>query len=277
MSMPETSERSGASADSDQRARSEARGKNGALMVNSVEKAFRVLSAFGRQHQTLNLSQVASETGMDLSAAQRFTHTLTRLGYLHKDAETKRFELTAKTLDLGYHFIRSSRLVDRAMPYLMHLSKETEETVNLTMREGPEIIFVSRFLSRHVLNTDVIIGTRMPAYCTAPGIAMLSRLPEDEAMAVIDASDLKAHTPSTVWQRDALRDKIRQAAAQGYATAFEEVYLGDASIAAPILDHRGRPEGAVNVAVSCSRYTREEVVTRFSALIIAAAHAISRV
>ncbi|CAN5350769.1 IclR family transcriptional regulator C-terminal domain-containing protein [soil metagenome] len=277
MSMPETSERSGASAESDQRARSEARGKNGALMVNSVEKAFRVLSAFGRQHQTLNLSQVASETGMDLSAAQRFTHTLTRLGYLHKDAETKRFELTAKTLDLGYHFIRSSRLVDRAMPYLMHLSKETEETVNLTMREGPEIIFVSRFLSRHVLNTDVIIGTRMPAYCTAPGIAMLSRLPEDEAMAVIDASDLKAHTPSTVWQRDALRDKIRQAAAQGYATAFEEVYLGDASIAAPILDHRGRPEGAVNVAASCSRYTREEVVTRFSALIIAAAHAISRV
>ena len=279
MSMPETKERGpgNASEQREQPVRGKTRGENGALMVNSVEKAFRVLYAFGRQHQTLNLSQVASETGMDLSAAQRFTHTLTRLGYLHKDAETKRFELTAKTLDLGYHFIRGSRLVDRAMPYLMHLSKETEETVNLTMREGPEIIFVSRFLSRHVLNTDVIIGTRMPAYCTAPGIAMLSRLPEDEAMAVIDASDLKAHTPSTVWQREALREKIRQAAAQGYATAFEEVYLGDASIAAPILDHRGRPEGAVNVAVSCSRYSREEVVARFSALIIAAAHAVSRV
>lgn len=273
MSMSDTSERSSASPKSDQ----PERGKTGALMVNSVEKAFRVLYAFGRQHQTLNLSQVASETGMDLSAAQRFTHTLTRLGYLHKDAETKRFELTAKTLDLGYHFIRGSRLIDRAMPYLMHLSKETEETVNLTVREGPEIIFVSRFLSRHVLNTDVIIGTRMPAYCTAPGIAMLSRLPESEAMAVIDASDLRAHTPSTTWQRDALREKIRQAAAQGYATAFEEVYLGDASIAAPILDHRGRPEAAVNIAVSCSRYSREEVVARFSSLIIATAHAISRV
>jgi DNA-binding IclR family transcriptional regulator len=137
--------------------------KDDVLMVNSVEKAFRVLSAFGRQHQTLSLSQVASETGMDVSAAQRFTHTLAKLGYLHKDVQTKRFELTAKTLDLGYHFVRSSRLLDRAMPYLMHLSKETEETVNLTVREGAEIIFVSRFLSRHVLNTDVIIGTRMPA------------------------------------------------------------------------------------------------------------------
>ncbi|WP_248309494.1 IclR family transcriptional regulator [Bosea sp. Tri-44] len=251
--------------------------KDDALMVNSVEKAFRVLSAFGRQHQTLNLSQVASETGMDVSAAQRFTHTLTKLGYLRKDAQTKRFELTAKTLDLGYHFVRSSRLLDRAMPYLMHLSKETEETVNLTVREGPEIIFVSRFLSRHVLNTDVIIGTRMPAYCTAPGIAMLSRLPEEEAMAIIDASDLKAHTPSTTWRRDALREKLRQSAAQGYATAFEEVYLGDASIAAVIVDHHGRPEGAVNIATSTSRFSHAEVISRFSSLVIATAHAISRV
>lgn len=251
--------------------------KDDALMVNSVEKAFRVLSAFGRQHQTLNLSQVASETGMDVSAAQRFTHTLTRLGYLRKDAQTKRFELTAKTLDLGYHFVRSSRLLDRAMPYLMHLSKETEETVNLTVREETEIIFVSRFLSRHVLNTDVIIGTRMPAYATAPGIAMLSRLPEDEAMAIIDASDRRAYTPSTTWQREALREKLRQSAAQGYATAFEEVYIGDASIAAVVVDHHGRPEAAVNIATSTSRYSHEEVVSRFSSLVIAAAHAISRV
>lgn len=255
----------------------EAGRKDDVLMVNSVEKAFRVLSAFGRQHQTLNLSQVASETGMDLSAAQRFTHTLTRLGYLRKDAQTKRFELTAKTLDLGYHFVRSSRLLDRAMPYLMHLSKETEETVNLTVRDGTEIIFVSRFLSRHVLNTDVIIGTRMPAYATAPGIAMLSRLPEDAAMAIIDASDLKPHTPSTTWQREALREKLRQTTAQGYATAFEEVYLGDASIAAVIVDHHGHPEAAVNIATSTSRYSHAEVVSRFSSLVIATAHAISRV
>jgi DNA-binding IclR family transcriptional regulator len=268
---PRETRRKRASAPADQAGR-----KDDALMVNSVEKAFRVLSAFGREHQTLSLSQVASETGMDLSAAQRFTHTLTRLGYLHKDAQSKRFELTAKTLDLGYHFMRSNRLIDRAMPYLMHLSKETGETVNLTLREGSEIIFVSRFLNRHVLNTDVIIGTRMPAYCTAPGIAMLSRLPEDEAMAIIAASELKAYTPSTTWQRDALRDKLRQSAAQGYATAFEEVYLGDASVAAAVLDHRGRPEAAVNIATSTSRYSREEVVSRFSSLVIAAAHAISR-
>ena len=81
--------------------------------------------------------------------------------------------------------------MERALPYLQHLSKETEETVNLTIPDGTEVVFVSHFLSRHVLNTDVIVGTRLPAYCTAPGIAILSRLPAMEAEAIIEASDLR--------------------------------------------------------------------------------------
>ena len=102
------------------------------LMVASVEKAFRVLAVFGKGQPTLSLSQVALACGFDLSAAQRFTHTLVKLGYLRKDPETRRFELTVRTLDLGYNFLSGQRLVNVAMPYLMHLSKETEETVNLT-------------------------------------------------------------------------------------------------------------------------------------------------
>ncbi|WP_244622826.1 IclR family transcriptional regulator [Microvirga brassicacearum] len=245
------------------------------LMVMSVEKAFRVLSAFGGQQRTLSLSQVAAATKMDVSSAQRFTHTLMRLGYLRKDGDTKRFELTPRTLDLGYYFLSGQRLVNVAMPYLMHLSKETEETVNLTLLDDTQIIFVSRFMSRHMLNTDVVIGTRMPAYCTAPGIAILSRLPEDEAMSIVDRSDLVPHTAFTTWQRDDVLAKLRASAKQGYATAFEEFYLGDASVAAPILDAGGRPQGAVNVAVSCSRYSREDVILRFAPLVVAAARAIS--
>lgn len=249
-------------------------GKRDPLVVQSVEKAFRVLESFESQRRTMNLSQVAEAAGMDVSAAQRFTHTLVQLGYLARDPETRRYEATAKSLRLGYNFLHGKRIVDVAMPYLMHLSKETEETVNLTLLEDTNILFVARFLSRHMLNTDVIIGTRMPAYCTAPGIAMLSRLPEEEAIAIIDRSDLVAHTDSTTWKRDALIEKIRKAAQDGYATAFEEYYRGDASIAAAVLDTRGRPEAAVNIAVSYARYRPEEVGPRFSAMVVAAARSI---
>lgn len=246
------------------------------LMVASVEKAFRVLSVFDRHHQALGLSQIATAAGLDVSSAQRFTHTLMKLGYLHKNPDTKRFELTVKSLDLGHHFLRASRLVDKAMPYLLHLSKETEETVNLTMLDGTEIVFVTRFVSRHMLNTDVTIGTRMPAFCTAPGVAILSRLPEAEAAAILDKSELKAYAPGTTWKKPELMRKFKQSALQGYATAFEEFYHSDASIAAPILDPKGYPEGAVNIATSRSRYEPDEVVTKFSSLVMATAHAISR-
>ncbi|MBP2301790.1 IclR family transcriptional regulator [Azospirillum picis] len=246
------------------------------LMVMSVDKAFRVLHAFDHTRPTMSLTQVAAAVGMDKSAAQRFTYTLERLGYLYKDPVTKRFELTIRTLDLAHHYLRSNALLERAMPYLMHLSKTTEETINLTVLDRTEIVFVSRFMSRHVLNTDVIVGTRMPAYCTAPGIAILSRLPAAEAAGLVDRMDLQAYTPHTTWRREDLLAKIAGAAVRGYATAFEEYYHGDLSVAAAIRGPGGVPLGAINIAVSRARFTPEEMEGRFAPLVVAAAGSVSQ-
>ncbi len=247
------------------------------LLVQSVEKAFRVLRAFDGRRPNLSLSQIAEETGLDMSAAQRFTHTLSKLGYLGKNPDTKRFELTVKALDFGYHYTRASGFVERGMPYLLHLSKATEETVNLTVLDDTDIVFVSRFMSRHVLNNDVITGTRLPAYCTAPGIAILSGLAEDVAHSILERSDLYPFTPHTTWAIDALKTKLQVSATKGYATAFEEYFHGDLSIAAPVLDAKGTPYGAINIAVSRSRYTPEETEERFAPLVTAAARSISLV
>jgi len=246
------------------------------LMVRSVEKAFRVLAAFNSDQSTLSLSQIVSLTDLDMSAAQRFTHTLMKLGFLTKDPITRQFELTAKTLDLGFHYIRANKLIDRAMPYLQHLSKETEETINLTVPDGTEIVFVSRFLSRHVLNTDVIIGTRLPAYCTAPGLAILSRLPEDEAQEILDQTNFRNFNTNTICDPQMIMADIRRFREDGYATAFEQVYHGDGSIASAITGPNGRPIAAINIAASLARYTREEIISRFSPYVIAAARTISK-
>lgn len=224
----------------------------------------------------MSLSQVASAANLDKSAAQRFTHTLEKLGYLRKDPETKHFELTPRTLKLGHYFTRSNALIERAAPYLMYLSKTTKETVNLTVRDGTEIVFVLRFMSQRVLNPDVTIGTRMPAYCTAPGIAMLSCMTPDEARAILKRSDLRAYTPTTTWQMNKLMDKLALSAARGYATAYEEFYHGDLSIAAAALSSKQEPSCAVNIAVSRAHYTPEAAEERFAALVVAAARSISQ-
>ena len=106
------------------------------LFVRSIEKAFRVLTAFGAGHSSLSLAQVAQATGLDKSAAQRFTHTLERLGYLRKAPETRHFSLTPRTLEPGYHYMRASSILDRAVPYLLELSRATEESVSLSVQIG---------------------------------------------------------------------------------------------------------------------------------------------
>jgi IclR family transcriptional regulator, pca regulon regulatory protein len=246
------------------------------LLVKSVEKAFRVLSAFDGANPALSLTQIATEIELDKSATQRFTHTLVKLGYLRKDPQSKRFELTPKTLDLAYHYIKANALVTRANPYLQHLSKTSEETASLTVLDETDIVFLSRFLSPHMLSTDVVVGTRMPAFCTAPGIAMLAHLPVDEARAILTASDLRAYTPHTTCKLDKLLAKISLTAKRGFSTAAEEYYLGDFSIAAPVLGKDGRPVGAVSLGVSLSRYSAEEAIERFSAILVGTAQSISR-
>jgi len=213
-----------------------------------------------------------------LSAAQRFTHTLTKLGYLQKDSITRRFGLGVKALDLGHHYLRASLLVERAMPYLLHLSKTTEETVNLTVRDDTEVVFILRFMCRQLpsLNdTGVIVGARMPAYCTASGVAMLSQLPTAEATAILNHSELKAHTSHTTYRLKDLLKKLEVTAARGYATAFEEFFVGDLAVAAPILDQNG-PVGAINISVPRARFSPEEAEERFSPLVVAGAQSVSQ-
>jgi len=247
-----------------------------ALYVRSIEKAFRVLRAFGAGRRSMSLAQIAAATDLDKSGAQRFTHTLERLGYLRKDPETKRFALAIRVLDLGYHYLRSSALAERAFPYLMHLSRATEETVSLTVLDDTEIVYVSRFMSRHMLNTDVMVGSRLPAYCTAPGMAMLSRLPADQAQAILRRCERRPYTPQTVWRLPDLLAKRERSVRQGYAIAIEEIYPNDISLAAAVLGRRGEVLGAISVGVSRLRAEATEAEERFAPLVTAAAQALSQ-
>lgn len=246
------------------------------LMVRSVEKAFRVLEAFDGSNRSLSLAQIGANVGLDKSASQRFTHTLTKLGYLQKDPVTKRFELSLRSLEMARHFITANPLVTHAMPYLLHLSRETEEAVNLTLPDGPEIVFAARFMSRHMLNTDVVVGTRMPAFCTAPGRAILSRLPAAEARSLIERSPLQAFTPQTVHTVDGLLERLDAARDAGYATTWGEFFPGDLSVAAAVIDQAGRPVAAVNIGVSNARYTLEKAEELFAPLVMAATRSISQ-
>lgn len=245
------------------------------LFVTSVNKAFRVLSAFKPNHRRLSLSQIASLAGLDLSAAQRFTYTLVHLDLLRKDPDKKLYELSPRMLDFAYQYIAANEFVSRATPFLQQLSIETEETVNITTLDGGEIIFLQRFVSRHVLTPEVIVGSRLPAYCTSSGLAMLSVLPEPRARAILAASRLAKHTQHTVTDPDAIMERLQKIRENGYAHTENELYLGDISTAVAVTAPDGSLVGAINAAIARPRWKGEEDEMRISSLLMAAARAIS--
>lgn len=196
-------------------------------------------------------------------------------GYLSKDPETRRYALTTRTLDLGYHYTRSNPLLQRALPYLQHLSQEADEAISLSVLDGTEVVYVLRFMSRHMLSTNAIVGTRLPAYCSSPGLAILARLPRDEALAILERPDRRPLTPATTWQLPALVEKLDLTARHGYAHAFEEIFAGDISLAIAVMGANGMPTATISISVPKLRCSAEEAERRYAPLLVSAAQAMS--
>ena len=246
-----------------------------ALFVRSVEKAMKVLKAFDGAKRQLSLSQIASVADLNNSAAQRFTYTLSALGYLVKDPATRKYELSVRLLDFTYHYLASSELAHRAAPVLQKLARDTEEVCNLTVPDGTDIVFVQRIVSRNVLVPNVIVGSRLPSYCTAPGLAILSTWPSQEVDEVLANSELIKHTSRTVTDPRRIKARLARIRAAGYAHTQDELFPDDISTAAPVLDVGGRAIGALNIAVSRARWKPERDEDRYAGLLRAAATAIS--
>lgn len=212
---------------------------------------------------------------MSMGSTQRFTFTLRKLGLLKHVRGTKLYELSPRMLDFSYQYIAGHSLATRAIPYLQQLSVETEETVNLTVLDETDIVFMQRIVSRHVLTPEVTVGTRLPAYCTSSGLAVLAALPEEQSDNILQASHRVAHTQHTITGLDEIRQRLEEIRTRGYAHTEDELYLGDISTAVAVVGADGHPLGAINIAIARPRWEGPEHEARIAALLITAARAIS--
>ncbi|HLI10362.1 MAG TPA: IclR family transcriptional regulator [Alphaproteobacteria bacterium] len=245
------------------------------LFNTSLAKGLAVLMAFGSERRSMNLPEIGTIAGIGKSAAQRFTYTLERLGYLRKDPVTKRYSLTPKVLELGLHYVHADALVEHANPYLLDLNIKCGETVNLSEPDGTDMVFVARFPGHKSIAVHMPLGRRLPMYCTASGRAYLSARPEAEMAEIIARSTPVAYTSSTTLDPARIRKMVRQAHRDGYAYADQEYYRGDINVGAPILGADGWAIAAINISVPVSRWRLDEACRQLAPLVIETARAIS--
>lgn len=246
------------------------------LFVGSVEKAFRVLEAFSVSKRLMSIAEIARAADLDRSATQRLIHTLEQLGYISRVPDSTLYGLASKVLGLSYNYLRAKELVERASPHLLELSRSLGETTNLHELDGPDVVFLARFPGRHLLNVDFAVGFRVPAAFTASGTAILSKMTEAASRRVLQATTLNAVTPFTETAPEKLMARIRLAASLGYSIVQNQTMVGDISVAAAILDHGGRPIGAINISVPTTRWSLVSAEEKLAPHVQVAAAAITQ-
>lgn len=245
------------------------------LFINSIEKGLLVLGAF-RRSESLNLQEIARHCGFSTGSAQRAAFTLEQLGYLKKEPGTKRYRLTVKAMELGYAYLVNEPLFQSAHATMHQLNQECGESVNLSVPDDEDMVFVMRVHTFKHVPVYMPIGTRIPRLSSASGRAVLSCLPEAEVEQRFESSEVKKHTARTTTDIPTLREIVQLARSEGYAWAEEEFFPGDVNVAAAVLDHAGLPVAAVNISVPKPRWTLDRARHELSPLVMRAARAISK-
>ncbi len=230
--------------------------------LKSLEKGLALLEAFGPDAQAMTLTELARRCGFHLSTVQRLTATLCRLGYLKKD-RSKRYHLGLKVVKLGYQVTQTMALRTFLLPYLRELFEKIDQTINLFLLEGDEVVIVERLEKRRILQYNLQTGSSLPLYCTAAGKAILAFMDAVQLDAFLERVPLKFYTPYTITDSQKLKETLKNVRRQGYAVNFQELALGASAVGVAFFDRDGAPCGAVSAAMPAQNFDMGVIIRRY--------------
>ena len=243
--------------------------------MTSLERGLKVIRAFSEHRHHLTISQVAQTTGLSRAAARRCLHTLTRLGYAGE--QDKRYFLRPLVLTLGHSYLSSTPLAALAQPYLDQVSERLAESCSVAVLDGDDIVYVCRSAETRIISINLLVGTRLPAYCTSMGHVLLAQLAPQTLEDYLARVSLVARTDRTTTSAPRLRRLLKAVRDDGHALLDQELEAGLRSIAVPVRDVRGSVVAAMNVSTHASRVSLDDMRNGFLPVLKQAAAALGGV
>lgn len=219
--------------------------------VQSFARGLAVIRSFSAKAPAQTLSEVAQRAGLTRAGARRILLTLQTLGYV--ESEGRLFRLTPKILDLGFAYLSSLPLWQRAEPVMQALVAEVHESCSAAVLDGPDIVYVLRVPTSKIISINLGVGSRLPAYCTSMGRVLLADLNTDDRQRRLALRRFEALTPRTLTDARQVADSIDAVRRQGYSIVDQELEEGLVSMAVPIRDRSGRAVAALNISGQVSR------------------------
>ena len=223
----------------------------GDAYVQSFARGLEVIRSFSTQAPRQTLSEVAAATGLTRAGARRILLTLQTLGYVASDG--KHFALTPRILDLGFAYLSSMPIWNRAEPIMEALVREVQESCSAAVLDATDVVYVLRVPVQKIMRINLGVGSRLPAWCTSMGRLLLADLPDEQVRERLAASQIEPLTKHTLTDPDAIFAKVAQARRQGWCLVNQELEEGLISIAAPITDRAGHMVAALNISGQANR------------------------
>lgn len=227
-------------------------------LIAGLGKGLRMIEAFDDDHPQLTPSEAAVRTGISRTSARRFLLSLVHFRYAGTDG--KHFWLMPRVLRLGQSYLGAARLPRLVQPFIQRVSMQTGETVNFSVIDGHEVVYVARSSAPRFISIGYQVGVRAPAHVVTPGIAMLSTWADDALDRWIATHDFANFTAHTVTSPDRFRDHVHAARALDYATTEQQLDMGLSGLSVAVKDRKGECVGAMGMTVNLQTYTTAQIV-----------------
>ena len=226
--------------------------------VQSIDRAISILKLFSEKRKEMKLTDIAEELDLNKSTVHGIISTLKYHGLIEQNEETQKYRLGVYLIKLGDLVSNSIDIIDIAHPIIDEVSQNLDETVHLSRLENNELIYMDKVESHQSIRIFTTIGSRMPAYCTGMGKALLAFSDLDKLDELLP-EEFHAFTPNTITDKKILIEELYRIREKGYAIDNEESDMGLRCVAAPVFDHTGNAKYALSVSGPTIRMTEEKV------------------
>ncbi|MGI8680777.1 MAG: IclR family transcriptional regulator [Mycobacteriales bacterium] len=226
--------------------------------IESVDNALRLLLAL-LERPSMTVSDCSELLGVAPSTAHRLLAMLQYRGFVGQDPAARHYRAGPVLLKLGLAAVRDIDVRRAARPVLERLSLELDETVNLVVRQGADILFVDCVESPRIIRVGSRTGITLPAHCTSGGKALLAEMSREELREIYPNARLAKMTNHSLTKRTELEKRLAEVRARGYATNFGESENELSAVAVAIQGPHERPVGAIAVAAPKSRLPDDQV------------------
>src|SRR5713101_7954833 len=196
--------------------------RRGRYYVVALGRGLALLDCFITDPGPHSLIELSRRVGLGMPTTLRLIRTLEEAGYVRQDAETKRYRLSWKMLQLQDVTTSILDYADVARPHLEDLAAALGEATGMAVLDDTEVRHAIRVSSTRIISANIPPGALFPAHATAMGKVLLAGLDPELVRELSIRRPFEAFTATTITDVEELLDELRVVAQHGYAVSNEE-------------------------------------------------------